>query len=609
MRKKSTSDTASSFDRDASGIASANRVAPQVAPEPGLPPTPIDARARLRTLLDALPDAVTVLDMQGNILDANAAAQRIFGYSLDGLCRLSVFDISPELPRDHMETVVAQHEVGETFSVIGVNRRSDGTMFPVEVHSNIFIDAGERRIMAVARDISARVEAERQLRASAEHLRQQSRIDALTRLPNRDSMIEAIDSAIGHARAEAQPEVLYIDVDRFKILNDMLGHNAGDRLLQAVAERLRRCCEGKAECGRYGNDEFIALLPHCTRHAEARALAQHITRAFEHPFELEGEAFVLTTSIGIASHPNHGDSAESLIRHADIAMHEAKRRGRHTFRDFDEAMSHRSGMSNQIESQLRLALDHDELWLAYQPKISLRDNRVTGAEALLRWRSPQFGDVPPSGFIQQAEISGEIVRIGAWVVHEACRQLRRWQDQGLGLDHVAVNVSFRQLLSGTFIDSVEAALRAHDLPGSALELEMTERILIDEAPDTLDTFTALKRMGVRMSIDDFGEGYSSFNYLRHLPIDSVKISHTFMQGIPSRRSDTAICEAIVRIANSLSLTVVAEGVENEDQRAFLDSIGTDDAQGFLFARPMPPGEMPGFLENWDRRREDPERSR
>lgn len=598
MRKKSPSDTASPVERDASRLAPGDGSGPDPAPSTDSRPTRIDARAHLRTLLDALPDAVTVLDMQGNILDANASALRIFGHSLDALCRMSVFDISPELPRDHMHTVVAQHAVGETFSVIGVNRRADGTLFPVEVHSNIFIDAGERRIMAVARDITVRVEAERLLRASAEHLRQQARIDALTRLPNRDSMIEAIDAAISHAHEHAQPEVLYIDVDRFKILNDMLGHNAGDRLLQAVAERLRLCCEGKAVCGRYGNDEFIALLPHCTRHAEARALAQHITRAFERPFDLEGEAFVLTTSIGIASHPIHGDSAESLIRHADIAMHEAKRRGRHTFRDFDEAMSHRTGMSNQIESQLRLALDHDELWLAYQPKISLRDNRVTGAEALLRWRSPQFGDVPPSDFIHQAEISGEIVRIGAWVVHEACRQLRAWQDLGLGLGHVAVNVSFRQLLSGTFIDSVEAALKAHDLPGSALELEMTERILIDEAPDTLDTFTSLKRMGVRMSIDDFGEGYSSFNYLRHLPIDSVKISHTFMQGIPARRSDTAICEAIVRIANSLGLTVVAEGVETEDQREFLEGIGTDDAQGFLFARPLPAGDMPAFLEAW-----------
>ncbi len=559
---------------------------------------------RFHNLLDAVPDAVTLHDDNGTILDANTAAARIFGYPLEELRGMNVRDLNPSLPEDHMVSVMRMHETGEPFSVVGMNQRADGSTFPVEVHSSIFFDDGKPRIIAVARDITSRMETERQLRASADHLRRQARIDALTRLPNRDTMLEAIHVALGNAEDQARPAVLYIDLDRFKILNDMLGHNAGDRLLQAAAERLRMCCGDSASCGRYGNDEFIALLPRCGRHAQARALAQHITRAFERPFELDGEAFVLTTSIGIASYPTHGHTPENLIRHADIAMHEAKRRGRHTFRDYDEALSQQAGMSNQIETQLRLALDHDELWLAFQPKISLRDNRVIGVEALLRWRSAQFGDVPPSDFIPQAESSGEIVRIGAWVVDAACRQLRAWHDAGLDLQSIAVNVSFRQLLSGTFIDSVKAALDAHGLPGNALELEMTERILIDEAPDTLDTFTALKRMGVRLSIDDFGEGYSSFNYLRHLPIDSVKISHSFMQGIPSQRADNAICEAIVRIAASLGLTVVAEGVETEEQRAFLDGIATDEAQGYLFARPLPAEQVPDFLATWNRRRGD-----
>ncbi|MBB6183569.1 putative bifunctional diguanylate cyclase/phosphodiesterase [Oleiagrimonas soli] len=554
-----------------------------------------DHAARFRTLLDAVPDAVTLHDAQGDIVDANTAAVRIFGYPLDRLRGMNVRDLNPNLPDDHMTAVMRTHGVDQTFSVISVNRRADGTTFPVEVHSNVFVDAGQPRILAVARDISERVEAERQLRVSADHLRKQARVDSLTRLPNRDTMLEAIREAIDGARAEASPAVLYIDLDRFKILNDMLGHHAGDRLLLATAERLRMCCEGDVRCGRYGNDEFIVLLP---RGASARTCAQRIIRAFERPFQLEGEAFVLTTSIGIAHYPQHGDSAEQLIQHADTAMHEAKRRGRHTYRAFDKTMGDRLGMRNQIEAQLRLALDQGELWLAFQPKISLHDRRIVGAEALLRWRSRQFGDVPPTDFIPHAENSGEIVRIGAWVVQEACRQLRAWRDQGLMLEHIAVNVSFRQLLSGTFSDSVQAALDAHGLPGDALELEMTERILIDEAPDTLETFTALKKMGVRLSIDDFGEGYSSFNYLRHLPIDCVKISHTFMQGIPSQASDTAICEAIVRIADSLGMTVVAEGVESEEQLAFLERIGTDDAQGFLFSHPLQPAQMADFMRDW-----------
>ncbi|RAP56419.1 EAL domain-containing protein [Oleiagrimonas sp. MCCC 1A03011] len=599
MRKKpSDEDRAVSHEHDASSVAQADSLDPNS--NSGQTKTSADHAARYRTLLDAVPDAVTLHDTRGDIVDANAAAVRTFGYPLHALRGMNVRDLNPNLPEDHMTAVMRTHGVDRTFSVVGVNRRADGTTFPVEVHSNVFLDAGQHRVVAVARDISTRVEAERQLRVSAEHMRKQARIDSLTRLPNRDTMLEATRDALAAAEPGIGPAVLYIDLDRFKILNDMLGHHAGDRLLLATAERLRMCCEGHARCGRYGNDEFIVLLPRCAQDDAARACAQRIIRAFEQPFELEGEAFVLTTSIGIACHPEHGDSAELLIQHADTAMHEAKRRGRHTFRAFDKTLNDHLGMRNQIESQLRLALDHGELWLAFQPKVSLRERRIVGAEALLRWRSPQFGEVSPTDFIPHAENSGEIVRIGAWVVKEACRQLREWRDQGLELDHIAVNVSFRQLLSGTFSDSVQAALQAHDLPGNALELEMTERILIDEAPDTLDTFTALKRMGVRLTIDDFGEGYSSFNYLRHLPIDSVKISHTFMQGIPVQPADTAICEAIVRIAESLGLKVVAEGVETEEQLAFLERIGTDDAQGFFFSRPIEAARLPVFMQQWNR---------
>jgi diguanylate cyclase (GGDEF)-like protein/PAS domain S-box-containing protein len=614
MRKESSDDDRASLpEHDARNVA---RVAPVESNstirtsdddcDGSLRGTPEATRAstgkghmtRYRILLDAVPDAVTVHDEAGNIVDANAAAVRTYGYPLPTLRGMNVRDLNPNLPPDHMQAVVHSHEAEHTFSVISANLRADGSRFPVEVHSNVFLDDGQPRILAVARDISERVQAERELRIAAQRLRHQARIDTLTGLPNRGTILGEIEHAIEHAPENAGPAVLYIDMDRFKVLNDMLGHAAGDRLLRASAERLRVCCDGIAECGRYDNDEFVVLLPRDDDRTQARKLARQIIQAFDTPFDLDGDAFVLTTSIGMAHYPEHGDTPEQLIRHADAAMYEAKHRGRHTMRSYDQVLATHSDARRQIESQLRLALDQGELRLAFQPKISLREQRIIGAEALLRWHSSQFGEVSPVDFIPHAENSGEIVRIGAWVVHEACRQLRAWRDQGLELGHVAVNVSFRQLLSGTFCECVRTALRTHNLPGEALELEMTERILIDEAPDTLETFKTLKQMGVTLTIDDFGEGYSSFNYLRRLPIDSVKISHTFMQGIPTQPADTAICEAIVRIADSLHLNVVAEGVETEAQKQFLQRIGTADAQGFLFSHPLPAGQIPEFIRQW-----------
>jgi diguanylate cyclase (GGDEF)-like protein/PAS domain S-box-containing protein len=559
----------------------------------------VDSAARYRTLLDAVPDAVTLQDETGRILDANAAAAAIYGRSLDELKRMTVHDLNPDLPPDHIRNVLAERSLGQAFSVETSNRRADGSRFPVEVHSNAFMDGERRLIIAVARDISARVAAQNDLRVAAEHLRHQAATDRLTGLLTRDSMLERIDLAVRDAPPGHGAAVLYIDLDRFKVLNDLLGHAAGDALLAGAAQRLRECADGMAECARFGNDEFVLLIARTEDYRDAQSLARRIMRAFGATFRHAGEEFAMTVSIGIARFPEHGGNATQLVRHADVAMFDAKRRGRNTWQSFDQQLAHGLGLRLHIESQLRLALDNGELRLHYQPQVALDDQHIIGVEALLRWNSRQLGELAPNAFVGHAENSGEIVRIGAWVLHESCRQLRAWRDAGLSMPRMSVNVSFRQLLSGTLCQSVQSALGEFDLSGDTLELEITERLLIEDAADIMDAFATLKGMGVALTIDDFGEGYSSLNYLRRLPIDGIKISHTFMRGIPTHPAENAICEAIVRIAHSFGLEVIAEGVENEAQRRFLLKLGTPSAQGFLFSRPLPGADIPAFAERWE----------
>ena len=441
-------------------------------------------------------------------------------------------------------------------------------------------------------------------KAIEQNLRREAATDPITRLPNRDTMLAALGTAVADAVSGAGPALLYVDSDRFKVLNDMLGHIAGDRLLGQAAQRLAECTADEARVGRYGNDEFLILIERCHDREQAEALAARIVEAFTTAFQHEGERFILTVSVGVALWPDDGTTPQALLLHADAAMLEAKRRGRNTWQAWREMRDAPGGEEQhlQIESQLRLALDNDEFHLVYQPQLDLARQEILGVEALLRWQSRTLGAQLPAAFIPSAESSGDIVRIGAWVIHEACRQLRQWRDRGVPIHRLSVNVSYRQILSGNLFETVEAALRDNGLPGDALELEMTERVLIENATDTQETFHALKRLGVNLVIDDFGEGYSSLNYLRNLPLDGVKISHSFMQGIPGNPTDKVICEAIVRIAHSLGLRVVAEGVETDAQRQFLLDLGVELAQGYLFSRPQLASDIPACLARLDAQR-------
>jgi diguanylate cyclase (GGDEF)-like protein/PAS domain S-box-containing protein len=444
------------------------------------------------------------------------------------------------------------------------------------------------RLSGTVQDITGRKQAE-------ETLRVQARTDPLTGLLNRDAVLGELDDRLSDP-AMAQVAVLYIDLDRFKVVNDVLGHAAGDELLVSAARRFTQAVGTEGLIARFGGDEFLVVCntgddPHLPQR-----VAGKILDVFGESFCFDNEEFAITASIGIACAPADGTRPQALIQNADAAMYDSKRRIRNGWQAFTPALAQSQQERLQVETNLRRAADNGEFHLVYQPQVDLRQGRIVAAEALIRWQNLQLGEMRPDHFISHAEVTGDIVRIGGWVLREACRQVREWRDAGLGVVRVAVNVSYRQFLGDDLADTVRAALREYELPGSALELEFTERILIEDAPDTLKTFADLRALGVMLTIDDFGEGYSALNYLRRLPIHGLKLSQLFLQGVPGNKSDVAVCQAVAGIARSLGLGLVAEGIETEAQRQFLLQLGVPVGQGFLFARGLLPSEFARRLQ-------------
>jgi len=435
------------------------------------------------------------------------------------------------------------------------------------------------KVLGTVQDVSHR-------RLQEERLRVQAQTDPLTGLANRDQALRRLEDALSLHVPGRGPTVLYVDLDRFKVVNDLLGHAAGDILLAAAGRRLIASTPAGAVVARVGGDEFLVILPATNDQSLGADVAERISAAFSTPFTHGTEEFPITPSIGLARYPEHGDNVQLLLNHADVAMYEAKRRGRNTWQAFSPHLAQRLQDRLLIETQLHRALEQEELSLVFQPKVQLHSGKIVGAEALLRWTRRSSGELPPDVFVPHAETTGDIVPIGHWVLREACRQLRLWRDAGLAVEHIAVNVSYRQLLSDRFEDLVAEALREFDLPGEALELEMTERVFIEDVQDIHHTLDALRKLGVRLSLDDFGEGYSALGYLRRVPVQSIKISHHFMQGVPALSKDARLCEAIIQLAGSLGLDVIAEGVETDEQRRFLVDRGAKLGQGFLFSRPV-----------------------
>ena len=444
-------------------------------------------------------------------------------------------------------------------------------------------DPSASRITGTLQDISLDKHAE-------ESLRIQARTDPLTGLMNRDAVLNELAERLADPQRSAVA-VLYIDLDRFKTVNDALGHNAGDELLMQAATRIQQAVGTGGQVARFGGDEFLVVCDAGNDHELPVRLAEAILHAFHDAFRFGKDEFTITASIGLARAPDDGLRPQQLIQSADTAMYDSKHRSRNAWQAFTPELARRQQDRLQIESQLRRAVDNQEFRLVYQPQVDLRHDRIVAAEALIRWQNHQLGELRPDLFISHAETTGDIVRIGSWVLREACRQVREWFDMGLGVMRVAVNVSYRQFAGDDLVRNVRSVLQEFDLPGSALELEFTERVLIEDAPATLRVFAELRALGVILTIDDFGEGYSALNYLRRLPIHGLKISQLFTEGVPGNRSDVAVCQAVSAIARSLGLGLVAEGVESEDQRQFLLQLGVPVGQGFLFAPGLTPDEF------------------
>ena len=423
-----------------------------------------------------------------------------------------------------------------------------------------------------------------------ESLLGQARTDPLTGLLNRDAIVGELaawldDPALGKVA------VLYIDLDRFKVVNDVLGHAAGDELLMTAARRIAAAVNDEGLIARFGGDEFLVVCTTADDPARPVRIADAILDAFGDSFRFDNEEFAITASVGIAQAPQDGRSVQGLIQNADAAMYDSKRRIRNGWQAYTPALAQSQQERLRLETHLRKAAENSEFHLVYQPQVDLASGHIVGAEALIRWENPLLGEMRPDRFISHAEITGDIVRIGGWVLREACRQVRQWRDDGLGMVRLAVNVSYRQFLGEDLANTVRRLLADFDLPGEALELEFTERVLIEDAPDTQRTFAALRDMGVMLTIDDFGEGYSALNYLRRLPIHGLKLSQMFVHGVPGNQSDVAVCQAVSGIARSLGLGLVAEGVETGAQREFLLELGVPVGQGFLFAPGLAPAEF------------------
>ena len=411
--------------------------------------------------------------------------------------------------------------------------------------------------------------------------------DFLTGLPNRLSLKGRMTLAIAMAkRHHLKMAVLFIDLDRFKTINDSLGHAVGDSLLRLVAERLTKITRSTDVVSRQGGDEFVVLLSEVADEHAITSMADKLCEAIGAPYALAGQALRIGATIGISVYPDDSSDADTLIQHADVAMYDAKNSGRNRYQFFRKRMNARAVERQRVESELHQALDRDEFRLHYQPQIELRTGAVIGVEALIRWRHPTRGLLLPAEFMPIAETSGVIVPIGRWVVREACRQASAWHEAGLALPVMAVNICATEFRGKDFVDNVCAALQENALPPDRLELELTETALMDNAEVTMCMLETLKSMGVRIAIDDFGTGYSSLSYLKQFPVDTIKIDQSFVAGIMGHRDDDILVEAIIGLGQNLRYRVIAEGVETLEQLAFLETHQCVEGQGFFLSPPV-----------------------
>lgn len=550
------------------------------------------------TVFEHSTSAILITDPAGYIVQANEAFSRVSGYAvsevLDQLPGMLTVD---EQQEGHLRYVVKQlHQRGSWEGEVWLKRR-DGDHYPAWVGiTAVLDDEGDlASYVCFFTDISER-------KASEQRIHRLAYYDALTHLPNRTLFQDRLYNALQQAeRQKAWVVLMFLDLDRFKPINDSLGHAAGDRMLKDMALRLLACVDDDDTVARMGGDEFTLLLqPRPSRElALNRAIhvAENILGSLVRPFVLENREFFVTASIGIALSPQDGSELSQLMKNADTAMYHAKERGRNNFQFYQAEMNASALERLELESDLRHAMEQNEFILYYQPQFSGDGKRLTGAEALLRWRHPTRGLVPPGDFIPVIEELGLVVDVGDWVLREASRQLKAWHKAKVRVPKVSVNISARQFSDGQLGTRIANILEESGLPPACLELELTESILMREVSEALQILASLKNLGLSIAVDDFGTGYSSLNYLKQFPIDVLKIDRTFVDGLPEGEQDAQIARAIIAMAHSLNLAVIAEGVETHEQLEFLREHGCDEVQGYLFGRPMPAHQFEAQFSN------------
>ncbi len=559
--------------------------------------------ARQASILNALPAHIALMDAQGIIVSVNDAWKRFAAANFTK--ELRKFEIGA----NYLE--VCDHAMGEgssesRFAATGIRDVLDGSRksFAIEYRCDSesqqcwflltvtpLADDRPNGAIAMHLNVTEQKRVALEMAHSAEH-------DFLTGLPNRLLLRDRFGQAIAFAaRHKKRVAVLFLDMDGFKHINDSLGHSSGDKLLQSVTKRLVACVRDSDTVSRQGGDEFIVLLSEVEHTHDTAVAARRMLEAVAQPHSIGENDLHVTTSIGISLYPEDGQDAETLIKNADTAMYQAKENGRQSYQFFQPAMNVRAVQRQSIEESLRRALERSELSLHYQPKVNLRTGRISGVEALLRWTHPTKGPISPAQFIPVAEDCGLILPISNWVLREACRQAKTWVDAGLALSNLAVNISAIQFRTESFLADVLGVLKETGLDPRILELELTETVLMKRVDLAQATLIGLRAEGIRLAIDDFGTGYSSLSYLTKLPVDALKIDQSFVRQISLIPSETTVVTAVIGMARSLNLRVVAEGVETREELAFLEACECDEAQGYYFSRPVSAPECAKLLVN------------
>jgi diguanylate cyclase (GGDEF)-like protein/PAS domain S-box-containing protein len=539
-----------------------------------------DSEERQRKFADATTEAI-VFHERGVVVDINQACANLIKLPIEKIIGTNVLSyVAPE----SLETVTSNIRSGFERPYEGNVIRHDGTKISVEFIGRVLNYEGKTHRMTVVRDVSERKAAEARIQFLAHH-------DSLTHLPNRALLMDRIQILLSAARRHGtMMAVAFIDLDHFKSVNDSLGHYAGDELLKRIAMRLQSCVRASDLVGRLSGDEFLVVMTDLRVAEDTAPIIEKISAAINVPFSFETESISVSSSIGISVFPKDGETADSLIRAADMAMYLAKERGRNNFQYFTPNLQQSASASLNLESRIRLAIKQLEFVLYYQPEVLSKTGKPSAVEALIRWMHPEQGLLGPDKFIGLAEHRGLIMPIGRWVIEEAIRQARAWRDAGVSVP-IAVNLSAAQFKQKDLVEHIIGELDKNGLSGEMLELELTESLFMEDVATTTKTLHRLKDLGITLAVDDFGTGYSSLSYLKRYPIDKIKIDKSFIRDIPGDNDNITITRAIINLAESLNLRVVAEGVETAEQMEFLEHLNCDYIQGFLISRPLPPSDV------------------